>query len=182
VLLQQGDTGPADTALGRLWESNDSGKHWKAHPVPCRHQDGGAAAVAVARSQPHTWLIDCFYNEQSSQLQNTQHRLYATVNSGASWTRLADPTRANGPDLLADNGAGHIFLTTEGAGDFLVGSLDNGHHWNPLVEDGGSFFGWADLSFVTTKIGFVVGPTHYAPEHLYRTGNAGRTWQTLHIG
>ena len=29
--------------------------------------------------------------------------------------------------------------------------------------------------------GFVVGPTHYAPEHLYRTDDGGRTWRVLHL-
>ena len=182
LLLRPGDMGPALTHFGRLWASNDSGGHWLARPVPCKRPDGGAALVTIARAHPRTWLIDCFDNQQSSQAQNTLHHLYRTVNAGTSWIRLADPTRHNEPDLLTDSGAGHIFLATVGAADFLVGSLDNGHHWKLLVSDGGSFYGWADLCFVTTKIGFVVGPTHYAPEHLYRTGNAGRTWQILHTG
>jgi photosystem II stability/assembly factor-like uncharacterized protein len=125
-------------------------------------------------------LIDCFDEMQSSQAQNTQHHLYRTVNAGTSWIRLPDPTRHNDPDLLADSGAGQIFLATVGgAGDTLVGSLDNGQRWKLLTRDGGSFFGWADLRFVTTNVGFVVGPTHYAPEHLYRTDDAGRIWRIL---
>lgn len=182
LVLQPGFTGPSPTVFGRLWSSNDAGKHWEAHPVPCKRSEGGAAVIAIARDHPRSWLIDCYDNEQSSQEQNTQHHLYETVNAGASWTRLADPTRHNAPNLLAGNGAGHIFLTTVGAADFLVGSLDTGRHWNQVVSDGGSFYGWADLRFLTARIGFVVGPTHYAPEHLYRTTNGGRTWRILRVG
>ena len=93
--------------------------------------------------------------------------------------RVSDPTRHNMPALLADNGAGHAFLTTEGVSDTLVGSFDGGHHWRLLLRSGGSFSGWADLRFLTAKIGFVIGPTHYSPEHLYRTDDGGRTWQIL---
>jgi photosystem II stability/assembly factor-like uncharacterized protein len=180
LLLRPGDMGPAPTHFGRLWASNDSGHQWLTRPVPCKRQDGGAALITIARGHPRTWLIDCFDNQQSSQAQDTQHRLYRTVNAGASWIRLADPTRHNEPDLLTDSGTGHIFLATAGgAGDTLVGSLDNGRSWKLVLHDGGSFYGWADLGFVTPQVGFVVGPTHYAPEHLYRTDNAGRTWQIL---
>jgi photosystem II stability/assembly factor-like uncharacterized protein len=173
--------GPTPTHFGRLWASNDSGAQWLTRKVPCKRGDGGAALITIADGHPGTWLIDCFDGEQSSQAQNTQHHLYRTVNAGASWTRLPDPARHNDPDLLTDSGTGHIFLATVGgAGDTLVGSLDNGQHWKLLTRDGGSFYGWADLRFVTAKVGFVVGPTHYAPEHLYRTNNAGHTWRILH--
>ena len=37
------------------------------------------------------------------------------------------------------------------------------------------------LRFLTLTTGFVVGPTHYATEHVYRTDDAGRTWRILSI-
>ncbi|MGH2932933.1 MAG: WD40/YVTN/BNR-like repeat-containing protein [Gaiellaceae bacterium] len=184
ALLQPGSNGPspARTMLGRIWSSNDLGESWRARAVPCTTADGGAALLAIARNHPHTWLIDCFDNEQSSQEQNTQHRLYRSLDAGATWTRVSDPTRHNMPALLTTNGAGHAFLATEGgAGDTLVGSLDGGRHWQLLLRSGGNFFGWADLAFVAAKVGFVVGPTHYAPEHLYRTDNGGRSWRILRL-
>jgi len=182
LLLQPGDMGPSPTHFGRVWASNDSGAHWLARTMPCKQGGGGAALITIARGHRRTWLIDCWDNMQSSQAQDTQHHLYRTVNAGTSWNRLPDPTRHNEPDLLTDNGTGQIFLATIGGmGDTLVGSLDNGHHWKLFTRDGGNFYGWADLRFVTPKVGFVVGPTHYAPEHLYRTDDAGRTWQILRI-
>jgi photosystem II stability/assembly factor-like uncharacterized protein len=187
VLLQQGFNGPSlarprDMA-GRLWASSDSGTSWRARAVPCTAVDGGAALFAIALHHPREWLIDCFDNEQSSQAQNTQHHLYRSADAGQSWTRVSDPTRRNDPALLADNGAGHTLLATEGGGgDTLVGSFDGGRRWRLLLSSGGGFFGWADLRFLTPEIGFVVGPTHYAPEHLYRTDDGGRSWLILRAG
>jgi photosystem II stability/assembly factor-like uncharacterized protein len=183
VLLRSGFTGPAVTPgqVGQLWVSNDSGTAWQARLVPCEPPEGGAAVLSIALGHPDAWLLDCFNNEQSSQEQNTQHHLYGTTDAGLSWARLPDPTRHNMPGLLADNGSGHAFLATEGPVDTLVGTLDGGRRWHTVLRDGGSFFGWAGLRFVNTDTGFVVGPTHYSPEHLYRTDNGGRTWRVLHL-
>jgi photosystem II stability/assembly factor-like uncharacterized protein len=187
VLLQPGFNGPSVARprgmVGRLWASSDSGTSWRARAVPCRAADGGAALFAIGFHHPREWLIDCFDNEQSSQAQNTQHHLYRSADAGESWTRVSDPTRHNDPGLLADNGAGYVLLATVGGGgDTLVGSFDGGRRWRQLLRSGGSFFGWADLRFVTPEVGFVVGPTHYAPEHLYRTDNGGRSWRILRAG
>ena len=181
VLLRSGFTGPAVTPgqVGQIWVSTDTGTHWQARPVPCTPPGSGAAVLSIALGHPAAWLVDCFDNEQSSQEQNTQHHLFGTTDAGLSWVRLAEPTRHNMPDLLADNGSGHAFLATEGIADTLVGTFDGGRHWQMLITSGGSFYGWADLRFVNAETGFVVGPTHYWPEHLYRTDDGGRTWRLL---
>ena len=143
---------------------------------------GGAAVLSIALGHPDAWLVDCFNNEQSSQEQNTQHHLYGTADGGLSWVRLPDPTAHNEPVLLADNGSGHAFLATQGGGgDALVGTLDYGRHRHLVLRDGGSFSGWAGLSFVTAETGFVVGPAYHSPQHLYRTDDGGRTWRVLHF-
>lgn len=184
VLLQTGFTGPGVSPgqTGRLWVSGDAGTRWQARPVPCTASDGGAAVAAIALGHPDAWLVDCFDNMQSSQQMDTRHHLYGTVNAGRTWIRLPDPTRHNAPVLLADNGAGHAFLATQGGlGDTLSGTMNGGRNWGIVLRDGASFFGWADLDFVSTSVGFVVGPTHYEPGHLYRTQDAGRTWQVMRL-
>jgi photosystem II stability/assembly factor-like uncharacterized protein len=184
VLLETGfhGPGPLKTQLGRIWVSGDRGEGWRSRPMPCTTRDDGAALVSVVPGHSASWLLDCYDNRQSMQAQWTQHHLFRTTNMGRSWVRLSDPTRHNGPSLLAANGAGHIFLATEGGGgDVLVGSLDGGGHWRPLLNSGGAFFGWSSLRFVTPMTGFVVGPTHYAPEHLYRTDDGGRTWRPMPV-
>lgn len=186
LLLQEGFSGPhaqsAAIEVGTLWTSTDAGTEWVSRKVPCTSADGGAALVSIALGHPDAWLLDCYDNEQSSQEQHTQHHLYGTDNAGGDWVRLADPTQSGAPALLADNGSGHAFLTTEsGAGDRLVGTFDGGLSWSALFPSGGSFYGWADLQFVDASTGFVIGPTHFAPEHLYRTEDAGRTWTVLQI-
>jgi len=188
ALLQQGVTGVDGTAAtaGRLWISTDDGNSWQDRPVPCRPPaDGGADVMSMALGHPDAWLLDCFDNEQSSQEQDTQHHLYGSANGGLSWLRLPDPTAHNMPDLLADNGSGHAFLATEGDLDYLAGTFDGGLHWHVLIQSGGSFSGWADLGFVTTDIGFVVGPANLydtlAPDHVYRTDDGGQTWQAMRL-
>ena len=185
VLLQPGFNGPSSIPhpAGRLWASNDSGESWRSTRVPCTKADGGAAVAAIAFRKRRTWLVDCFDNRQSSQAQDTEHHLYRSTDAGGTWKRVSDPTRHNMPALLADNGNGHtLFATVGGGGDALVGSFDVGRHWRLLFRSGGGFFGWADLQFVNRETAFVVGPTHYAPEHLYRTDDGGRTWRTLLVG
>jgi photosystem II stability/assembly factor-like uncharacterized protein len=184
VLLQQGATGPGAastaTAAGALWLSTDSGTTWQARTVPCTGRNGGGASVlSIAPGHPHAWLLDCFDNEQSQQEQNTQHHLFSTASAGLSWVRLPDPSRHNEPDALAGNGAGHVFLATLGITDTLLGTFDGGLHWSVLITSGGSFYGWSGPVFPTASTGFVVGPTHYAPEHLYRTTDGGRSWHIV---
>jgi photosystem II stability/assembly factor-like uncharacterized protein len=182
VLLRQGFSGPAITPgqAGQLWASRDDATRWQARPVPCSPpRDGGAAVLSTIPDRPESWLLDCFSNQQSSQEQNTQHHLYGSTDAGRSWVRLPDPTRHNDPALLAANGQGHAFLATEGVRDTLVGTFGNGQRWRTLLASGGSFYGWADLRFVTPAAGFVVAPTRHAPEHLCRTSDGGRTWQVL---
>lgn len=183
VLMQPGASGPQVPAkqVGRFWVSVDAGESWRVRAVPCTNPSGPAAVFALAFKQPDIWLVDCFDDEQSSQEQNTQHHLFRSGDAGRHWTRLADPTRHNMPALLADNGAGDTVLATDGVSDTLVGSFDGDRHWQPLIHSGGSFFGWADLRYVSTHTAFVVGPTHYAPEHLYRTDDGGRHWRALRI-
>jgi photosystem II stability/assembly factor-like uncharacterized protein len=185
VLLQQGFTGPGLTPsqVGWLWVSATDGTRWQRRPLPCRAPSGGgAAALSIARGHPGAWLVDCFNNEQSSQEQDTQHHLFGTANGGRSWVRLADPTRHNAPDLLADNGSGHAFLATDGVFDTLVGTLDGGLRWQTVIKSGGSFSGWADLDFVSADAGFVVGAVDLGAAvkpHLYGTTDGGRTWRVL---
>jgi len=99
VLLHGGSNGPAVDRgeRGRIWVSSDSGTNWRARAVPCTPADGGATVVAISRAHPHSLMVDCFDNEQSSQEQNTQHHLYRTTDTGSSWARIRDPTRHNLP-------------------------------------------------------------------------------------
>jgi hypothetical protein len=184
VLLRQGFVGPAPASTaataGGLWLSTDHGATWQARTVPCIGTEGGGASVlSIAVGHPDAWLLDCFDEEQSEQEQNTQHHLFGTVDGGLIWVRLPDPSKHNEPYALADSGAGHAFLATQGMSDVLLGTFDGGFHWRVLITSGGSFDGWSGPLFLTAETGFVAGPTHYAPAHLYRTTDGGRTWRVI---
>ena len=184
VLLETGASSADITAsqVGRVWISTDRGVVWQPRTVPCTTRDGGALVLAVAHGHPQAWLIGCYDNNQSSQEQNTTQHIYGTTDEGRTWVRLGDPPQHNQPVLLADNGAGHAFIATEGGvGDTLNGTFDGGQNWTVQIRDGGSFYGWTGLEFVSPNTGFAVGPTHYAPPHLYRTNDGGQTWTTLSV-
>ncbi len=169
--------------VGRLWVSVDRGLSWIERRVPCGPADGGAALVSLALGNPSAMLLDCFDNLQSQQAQSTQHHVYGSADGGRHWRRLGDPPPTGDPVLLADNGSGHAFLAVEsGAGDLLATTEDGGLHWQRGISGtGGLFFGWAGLRFVNPATGFIFGPTHYAPERLYRTLDGGRTWHALPV-
>lgn len=184
VLLQNGSAAAVITPrqVGRLWVSTDAGNDWQPRSVPCTVADGGASVLSVAYGHPQAWLIVCFNNRQSQQLQNTLQHIYGTDNGGMNWVRLGNPPQHNRPALLADNGSGHAFLATEGgSGDTLNGTLDGSRTWTAIIRDGGSFSGWSDLGFATTETGYVVGPSRSATDHLYRTVDGGRTWTTVNV-
>jgi hypothetical protein len=181
VLLQPGFNGPGVTPgqTGRLWVSLDRATTWHVRQVPCTTGEGGAATVGIAPGRPDSWVLDCFDNDQSSQEQDTSHRLYGTADAGLSWARLSVPTRRGAPVLLASNGSGHTFLATEGGSDALVGTVDGGRQWRTFWSS--SFSGWADLRFLNAGTGFVIGPARSSPGCLYRTDDGGRTWRIVHL-
>ncbi|HET7386759.1 MAG TPA: sialidase family protein [Nocardioidaceae bacterium] len=165
---------------GRLWVSIDRGDHWSPRPVPCTSVEGSAALMSIALGHPSAMLLDCFNGKQSSQAQWTQHHLYGSSDGGRTWVRLADPAQTGDPTLLADNGNGHAFLAVMSGGrNLLATTLDAGRHWHKSITNAEGFFGWSGLRFLSPSTAFVLGPTHYAPEQLYRTVDGGRTWDRL---
>lgn len=186
VLVAQGDTvallerGTLGKDPGRLWVSADRGEHWTLRRIPCTSANQDAAALSLALGHPSAMLVDCFNGEQSQQAQFTEHHIFGSADGGRSWTRLGDAPPTGDPSFLADNGDGHAFLATEsGGGNLLATSFDGGLHWHKGIQNAAGFFGWSKPHFVSASTGFIFGPTHYEPEQLYRTLDAGRTWKTL---
>jgi hypothetical protein len=183
AVLQRGDTGPGPVEPGALWVSRTSWRRWQLYTSPCRlSRDGGAAEVGLTLGAPGRWLVDCWDNLQSMQEQHTQHHLYATTNAGQSWRRIGDPAHTGGPVALTATASGGMFLAVSGASDEFHASFDGGKTWRRLFSSGGSFFDWSDLRFLNARTGFVVGPTHYSPEHVYRTNDGGAHWRVIDSG
>lgn len=182
AVLGDGYTGPGPGIVGSIRISGDAGRTWLRASVPCPPGGGGAAALALTLGRPSAWLVDCYDNLQSSQEQHTRHRLYATADAGRRWRLVGVPSHDGNPGLLAATGKGIFFTTESGGADELHASFDGGRSFRVLFPSGGGDYGWADLAFVDDRTGFVVGPTHFAPEHVYRTDDGGRRWRLIDTG
>jgi photosystem II stability/assembly factor-like uncharacterized protein len=120
------------------------------------------------------------YNgEQSSQETSTQHHLYGSSDGGRTWRRLADPTDTGGPADLVDNGRSAFLSTYGGAGYQLRATTDAAERWHGALTGSAGEFDLGDLRFVSSRIGFALAPTHYAPEKLFETVDRGRTWHRI---
>lgn len=187
LLLQTPAPFSAITALdhpGRIWDYNNDLHAWKALGVPCQpSKDGAAAALAVSYADPAAWALDCMLDDQSSQALEVGHRIFVSTDSGRHWRPVGEAPHQGADAGLAWNGGANIVLATESAADQLDVSADRGLNWRTVITDGGDFYGWANLSFVSRTVAFVVGPTHYGyaghPDKLYRTDDGGEQWSAL---
>jgi hypothetical protein len=114
---------------------------------------------------------------------DVQHHIFVTTNAGRTWDIAGIAPHQGIGTALAWNGSGNFLLATESATDQLDSSVDGGRQWTTAIGDGGDFYGWGNLSFVSTSAAFVVGPTHYGygghPDRLYRTADGGGRWSVV---
>lgn len=101
--------------------------------------------------------------------------IFKTIDAGASWVRLAVPTR----NLLLgatfiDNHRGWVV----GAGATILQTSDGGESWHLTrpAEAGGTRF--SATSFIDNRLGWAVG----SGGRIFRTVNGGRTWQAQESG
>jgi photosystem II stability/assembly factor-like uncharacterized protein len=165
----------------RLWVSPDRGRSWSRRPVPCRPRPTAyPGALTLALGHASALLLDCFDSRESSQALQTRHHIYGSSDSGRHWTLLGDAPPTGDPDAIVDNGAGRAFLTVQSGGaDQVDSTLDGGLSWKPAITNRDGFDDWSGLRFLSSQVGFVLGPTHYAPEQLYRTLDGGQVWHPL---
>jgi photosystem II stability/assembly factor-like uncharacterized protein len=187
LLLQNPGASPSygRTKAQFIWVSTNAGWSWRPLGVPCVHRvDGTAAALAIAYAAPTHWAVDCAVDDQSSMALNVTHQLFVSYDAGRRWLAAGRAPPQGVDDALAWNGADDVVLATDsGASDALDVTTDGGARWHTAVRDGGDFYGWGNLGFVTRSTAFVVGPTHYGydgnPDNLYRSQDGGKSWLVL---
>lgn len=146
-----------------LMKTIDGGKNWKR--IEIKGFDIDAILVrAVFTRNGRGWA----FGEAGS--------IYATYDSGETWTKLKSPTRR----LLL----GGIFVDDDrgwivGAGATIIQTSDGGETWYqstlPQVEKSTRF---TAASFVDNRKGWAVG----SGGSVYRTVNGGRTWERQQSG
>jgi photosystem II stability/assembly factor-like uncharacterized protein len=147
-----------------LMKTNDGGEHWTR--VNIKGVDVDARLVrAVFTRGGRGWV----FGEAGT--------IYATRDSGETWTRLQSPTR----HLLL----GGMFLDDDrgwlvGAGSTIIQTSDGGDTWSksevPQISTEPVRFN--STSFVNNRLGWAVG----SAGNVYRTINGGRSWQVQNSG
>jgi len=147
-----------------LMQTRDGGETWKR--VDIRGLDVDARLVrAVFSRGGRGWA----FGEAGTIL--------TTHDSGASWSRLASPTRhllLGGTFIDEDRG----WLV--GAGATIIQTSDGGETWHVsrLTQPGHDVVRFAATSFVDNRLGWSV----CSKGIIYRTTNGGRTWQQQNSG
>ncbi|HET7287801.1 MAG TPA: YCF48-related protein, partial [Pyrinomonadaceae bacterium] len=147
-----------DEPRAYLMKTTDGGEHWKR--IEIKGFDVDAILVrAVFGRNGRGWT----FGEAGS--------IYATHDSGDTWTKLRSPTRhllLGG--MFVDDDRGWLV----GAGATIIQTSDGGETWYqsslPQVEKSVRF---TATSFVDNRKGWAVG----SGGSVYHTTNGGRTWQ-----
>jgi photosystem II stability/assembly factor-like uncharacterized protein len=148
-----------DDPRAYLMQTRDGGENWKR--VSLRGVDVDARLVRTVFSQGgRGWA----FGEGGT--------IFATHDSGVSWTRLQSPTRhllLGGSFVDEDRG----WLV--GAGATIIRTADGGETWNlvRLADASQNAVRFTATSFVDYRLGWAVGSSG----SIYHTINGGRTWQ-----
>ena len=152
-----------DDPRAYLMKTTDGGENWNRLEVKGFEFDAIIVRVVFSRGG-RGWA----FGEHGA--------IYATRDSGETWSRLQSPTRR----LLL----GGIFVDDDrgwivGAGATIIQTSDGGETWYqsrlPQVEKTVRF---TAASFVDNRLGWAVG----SGGSVYRTDNGGRTWQRQESG
>ena len=168
-----------DPGVPGTLDASTDGLHFSARPSPCDAAQGVGLAQAVPTSAADVALL-CNGNPGISKATKT---VYRSVNTGKTDTSAG----TTGPlGISAD-------LAAAPSGSLLVGAWANGSwmylndshktKWSTVLALGDGGAGFRDLTFVTSKIAWVVyGPvSDFSADFgkLYTSGDGGTTWRLV---
>jgi photosystem II stability/assembly factor-like uncharacterized protein len=153
--------------------TNDGGRHWWSHPMPCGHLD---SAYAAAGEQDDVWVVCGGQPGAGDQ----DKRLLRTRDGGNNWRRLRLPVLGYMgylPNLVVA-GRNTAYVPLERAG--LAVTHDGGRSWR--FAQGPS--GVGDHTSIDTP--FAVDHrrawlTVQQRQALFSTTDAGRTWRRIRV-
>jgi photosystem II stability/assembly factor-like uncharacterized protein len=168
-----------DPGVPGTLEVSTDGQHFSARPSSCDTAEDVGLDQAAPTSATDVSVL-CDGNPGISKATKAVNR---SVNTGRTFTS-AGTTPALGIDAeLAASTSGRLLVAAWANGDWMYLNDTGKTRWStPLaLGDGGAGFG--DLSFVTSKVAWVVyGPVSAFPAEfgkLYVTRNGGQNWKLV---
>lgn len=146
-----------DEQRAYLMLTSDGGEHWRRAGLRGANVDARLLRALFSRGG-RGWA----FGEGGT--------IYATDDSGASWTRLQAPTRflLLGGDFIDENSGWLV-----GAGGTILQTSDGGQTWQKGILPAATGVRFNSASFVDLRSGWAVG----SEGAIYRTVNGGRSWQ-----
>jgi photosystem II stability/assembly factor-like uncharacterized protein len=181
---------------GGVWQTTDAGTVWK--PILDSQPVGAIGAIAVAPSNPKIVYVGTGESDIRSDLASG-NGVYKSNDAGQTWQHIGlEDTRQisrivvdpQDPNIVYVGGLGHAYGPNAQRGVFK--SVDGGMHWSKAL-DLGSETGISDLAICSTDPSLlfagawqarrppwsVYGPIDGPGSGLYRSQDAGKTWQHL---
>ncbi|MEU4670782.1 hypothetical protein AB0F91_23055 [Amycolatopsis sp. NPDC023774] len=166
----------ADYRTEEYWTSRDGVVFTRASP-PC--PSGTTASLGGVRAGQVIAL--CSSSPGSPQPGSSERRMWRARKLGGTFSGTADAPSVGITQGFGAATADTATVAAEGGGDgFLHHTTDGGRTWTTTVlSDRG--VGLSDLAFVGEGVGVVVDglPDAEAGSAVYRTADAGRTWEEL---
>jgi photosystem II stability/assembly factor-like uncharacterized protein len=171
-LLVAGPRGPA-----RLVTTSDAGRSWAARPLPC--PPGEQAGQLSATGPGSLWLV-C---DGTPQSQFTPEAVYRTVDGARAWTPMAAED-----SLEVYPVSNRVAWATEGdpSDSIVVRTTDGGRTWHTVLSRASTVAEFVQAFAPQGPDGAQavawVGTAHGVRFVMYRTRDAGKTWQTTVLG
>jgi photosystem II stability/assembly factor-like uncharacterized protein len=145
-----------------VWETKDGAQTWILHPLPLGAGGGNHVILLIDST---TWIL-------TTESQGT----WRTADSGSSWSKVSDYTRAHGGSGLYQAKNGVLYL---GCNTRVIRSTDLGITWSdagaPRTSDGYmSVMG--DGNFIYTAFGNTGGSSVGPVKYYYSPESDGTTW------
>ena len=140
-------------AKDKFYASTDGGQHFAPRPVPCDKTQDVALIQAVPYSATDVALL-CDGNPGFSKAQKF---VYVSTNTGKTDHFKGQMGVYGIQAQLAASPSGNLAVASYSDGSFIYRRGATDSRWRRVIASGDGGAGWNDITYVTNKVGWVVG-------------------------